>query len=244
MKVLKSLLLLVIGAAIGIAAIKYINPDLLSAMVSTEMKTDVTQADEEKPIYWVAPMNPDFKSDKPGKSPMGMDLIPVYANNSNGPDEGPGTIRISPDIVNNLGVRTTIVVRESLHTGIRTVGYVQYDEDKLIHVHPRVEGWVEKLYVKATGDPVKRGQPLYTLYSPNLVNAQEEYLIALQRKNERLIRAAEARLKSLEISSGFIRNLKKNRQVKQSVTFYAPRSGVIAMLNIREGFFVKPDTTM
>ncbi len=244
MKVLKSLLLLVIGAAIGIAAIKYINPDLLSTMVSTEMEAGISQADEEKPLYWVAPMNPDFKSDKPGKSPMGMDLIPVYANNSNGPDEGPGTIRISPDIVNNLGVRTTIVVRESLHTGIRTVGYVQYDEDKLIHVHPRVEGWVEKLYVKATGDPVKRGQPLYTLYSPNLVNAQEEYLIALQRKNERLIRAAEARLKSLEISSGFIRNLKKNRQVKQSVTFYAPRSGVIAMLNIREGFFVKPDTTM
>ncbi|MDQ7073293.1 MAG: efflux RND transporter periplasmic adaptor subunit [Gammaproteobacteria bacterium] len=245
MKVLKNLLLLVIGAVIGIAVIKYISPDLLSTMVSTEMGADVTQADKEKPLYWVAPMNPRFyKRDKPGKSPMGMDLIPVYADNSSGADEGPGTIRISPDIVNNLGVRTTTVVREPLQTGIKTVGYVQYDEDKLIHVHPRVEGWVEKLYVKASGDPVKRGQPLYTLYSPNLVNAQEEYLIALQRKNERLICAAEARLKSLEISAGFIRNLKKNRQVKQSVTFYAPRSGVIAMLNIREGFFVKPDTTM
>ncbi len=244
MKVLKGLLLLVLGAVIGIATIKYFMPDLISGKAATEMMADDMQTDEDAPLYWVAPMDPNFKTDKPGKSPMGMDLIAVYADNSNGPDAGPGTIRISPDIINNLGVRTTMVVRKSLHTGIKTVGYVQYDEDKLIHVHPRVEGWVERLYVKASGDPVKRGQPLYTLYSPNLVNAQEEYLIALQRKNDRLIKAAEARLKALAISSGFIRNLKKNRQVKQSVTFYAPRTGVIAMLNIREGFFVKPDVTL
>ena len=237
---MKSLLLLMIGGIIGIAVIKYIAPDLLTDSSSMISK----QADEEKPLYWVAPMNPDFKSDKPGKSPMGMDLIPVYADDSSGPDEGPGTIRISPDVVNNLGVRITEVVRKSLHSAVKTVGYVQYDEDRLVHVHPRVEGWVEKLYVKATGDPVKRGQALYTLYSPTLVNAQEEFLIAIQRKNERLINASEARLKALEISSGFIQNLKKNRQVKQSVTFYAPQSGVIAMLNIREGFFVKPGTSM
>jgi len=242
MKLIKNLLLLVVGIIIGITSIKYIYPEFLTA--SSSMTSESESADEDKPLYWVAPMNPDFKSDKPGTSPMGMELIPVYANDSSGPDEGPGTIRISPDVVNNLGVRITEVVLKSLHRGVETVGYVQYDEDQLVHVHPRVEGWVEKLYVKATGDPVKRGQALYTLYSPTLVNAQEEYLIALQRKNERLITAAEARLKALEISSGFIRNLKKNRKVKQSVTFYAPQAGVIAMLNIREGFFVKPGTSM
>jgi len=242
MKIIKSLLLLVIGAIVGIALIKTIAPNLLTG--SSAISSHSKQADEEEPLYWIAPMNPDFKSDKPGKSPMGMDLIPVYAEKSTGKDEGLGTIRISPDIVNNMGVRTTKVEYKPLNSTIKTVGYVQYDEDRLIHIHPRVEGWVEKLYVKASGDPVKRGQALYSLYSPTLVNAQEEYLIALQRKNERLIRAAQARLKALEMSSGFIHNLKKNRQVKQSVTFYAPQSGVIAMLNIRQGFFVKPDTSM
>ena len=239
MKLLKALILLVIGAVIGIALIKTIAPEFLTASSSMTSKSE--QDDEEKPLYWVAPMNPDFKSDQAGKSPMGMDLIPIYADKAT---EGPGTIRISPNVVNNLGVRITQVMRKPLDSKIKTVGYVQYDEDKLIHIHPRVEGWVEKLYVKASGDPVKRGQALYTLYSPTLVNAQEEYLIALQRKNERLVIAAEARLKALEISSGFIRNLKKNRQVKQSVTFYAPQSGVITMLNIRQGFFVKPSTSM
>jgi Cu(I)/Ag(I) efflux system membrane fusion protein len=239
MKILKSLLLLIIGAGIGIGSIHYFFPNSLSTS-----SISMGKMDEKAPLYWVAPMNPDFKRDKPGKSPMGMDLIPVYSDNSAETDEGQGAIRISPDVVNNLGVRVTQVIRQPLQTKIKTVGYVQYDEDKLIHVHPRVEGWVEKLYVKATGDPVKQGQALYTLYSPNLVNAQEELLIALQRKNERLIRAAQTRLKALDVSAWFITNLKKTRKVKQAVTFYAPQSGVMSMLNIREGFFVKPETSM
>jgi len=239
MKIIKILLLLLIGVMLGAILIEYVLPKLTNPLPS-----EGKQLDEAKPLYWVAPMNPDFKSDKPGKSPMGMDLIPVYADKSKGQNSGSGTVTISPDVVNNLGVRTTKVMRESLHSEIKTVGYVQYDEDKLVHVHPRVEGWIEKLYVKASGDPVKQGQALYTLYSPALVNAQEEYLIALKRKNERLIQAAEARLKALQLPSSIISNLKKNRQVKQSVTFYAPQSGVITQLNIREGFFIKPGTTM
>lgn len=239
MKIIKSVLLLLAGAVIGFGLIKYIAPELI-----TNSPVESKQPIEDKPLYWVAPMNPDFKSDKPGKSPMGMDLSPVYAEKSAGKDKGLGTVRISPNVVNNLGVRTTKVLRKPLHSEIKTVGYVQYDEDKLVHVHPRVEGWIEKLYVKAAGDPVKRGQPLYTIYSPALVNAQEEYLIALKRNNERLVQAAEDRLKALQLPMSAISNLKKNRQVMQSVTFYAPQSGVIAMLGIREGFFVKPGTSM
>lgn len=238
MKIIKSLLFLLTGVIIGVGLIKYIIPEL-SIATSVEHK----QSNQDNPLYWVAPMNPDFKSDKPGKSPMGMDLIPVYAETSANKDS-PGTIRISPDVVNNLGVRTTKVMRKPLHSEIKTVGYVQYDEDRLVHVHPRVEGWIEKLYVKAAGDPVKNGQPLYTIYSPELVNAQEEYLIALKRNNERLIQATEDRLKALQLPTNTISNLKKNKQVKQSVTFYAPQSGVIALLEIREGFYVKPETSM
>ena len=113
--------------------------------------------------------------------------------------------------MNNLGVRTALVERRSLHSVIQTVGYVKYDEDQLVHIHARVQGWIEKLYVKAAGDPVKKGQPLYELYSPELVNAQEELLLALDRKRQRLIKAAEDRLAALRVSRTEIKRLKKLR---------------------------------
>ena len=127
---------------------------------------------------------------------------------------------ISPDVVNNLGVRTAAAQLRSMHTAITTVGYVQYDEDQLIHIHPRVEGWIEKLHVKAAGNPVKEGQPLYDLYSPQLVNAQEELVLALNRNNSRLIQAAEDRLKALQIDNAVINQLKQDRKVHQTMTFF------------------------
>jgi Cu(I)/Ag(I) efflux system membrane fusion protein len=204
--------------------------------------TGETSEAERKPLYWVAPMDSDFRRDSPGKSPMGMDLVPVYADG--GSDAGPGTVRIAPEVVNNLGVRTAKVLRRPLYTEIRTVGYVQYDEDRLIHVHPRVEGWVEQLFVKAAGDPVARDQPLYALYSPQLVNAQEELLLALNRDNKRLVQAAEDRLRALQLPPGAIEDLKRDRVVKQTIVFRSPQNGVVVNLNIREGFFVMPSTTL
>ena len=206
--------------------------------------SDTVASAKKEPLYWVAPMDPNYRRDKPGKSPMGMDLIPVYDEGAKANDEGPGTISISPDVINNLGVRTGLVERKPLHSEIVTVGYVQYDEDKLIHIHPRVSGWVEKLHVKAAGDPVNIGEPLYALYSPELVNAQEELVLALNRKNTRLIQAAEDRLTALQIPEASIKTLKRTKKIQQTVTFYAPQSGVVDNLNIREGFFVKPGTTM
>ena len=196
-----------------------------------------------EPVYWVAPMDANYTREKPGKSPMGMDLIPVYADGGSENAEA-GTISISPEVVNNLGVRTVAAKYRKLKSKISTVGYVQYDEDLLVHIHPRVEGWVEKLHVKAAGDPVKKDQALYEIYSPALVNAQEELLLALDRKNQRLIKAAEDRLKALQLPERAIKNLKETRKVAQRITFYAPQSGVLDNLNIREGFFVKPGTTL
>jgi Cu(I)/Ag(I) efflux system membrane fusion protein len=212
--------------------------------LSGTSQTTKAISEEKKPIYWVAPMDANYKKDKPGKSPMGMDLVPVYDDGGKGPDEGPGTIRISPDVVNNLGVRTTIAKYKSLHFEINTVGYVAYNEDKLVHIHPRVQGWIEKLYVKAVGDPVKKNQPLYDIYSPELVNAQEELLLALDRKNKRLISAAENRLSALQLPKLAIEQLKKTKRVQQTITFYSPQNGVVENLKIREGFFVKPGTTL
>lgn len=197
----------------------------------------------DEPLYWVAPMNPDYTKDGPGKSPMGMDLVPVYASNV-AKSDSPGIVTISPDVVNNLGVRTATASLRTQHTEITTVGYVKYDEDQLVHIHPRVEGWIENLYVKAAGDPVQKGEPLYALYSPQLVNAQEELILALNRSNARLLQASQERLQALNIDKKVIEQLKKDRKVKQNVTFFAPQTGVVDNLNIREGFFVKPGTTL
>ncbi len=228
-----------LGSVITIAIYSQLSPS-----VDHNANTLATENAEPQAIYWVAPMDANYRRDKPGKSPMGMDLVPVYPDNNKAIDEGPGTIRISPDVINNLGVRLATVKLQALHTQIKTVGYVAYDEDKLVHLHPRVEGWIEKLYVKAVGDPVKKGQAIYDIYSPELVNAQEELLLALDRKNQRLIQAATNRLVALQLPRKAIDNLKKTGKVKQNITFYAPQNGVLENLYIREGFFVKPGTML
>jgi Cu(I)/Ag(I) efflux system membrane fusion protein len=228
---------MIIGGMLSFGAYSVLTP------AGNTQLTEATTA-EQKPMYWVAPMDANYRKDKPGKSPMGMDLVPVYDDGGKGPDEGPGTIRISSDVINNLGVRTSIASYKPLHTEINTVGYVTYDEDKLVHIHPRVEGWIEKLYVKAVGDPIKKNQPLYEIYSPELVNAQEELLLALGRKNSRLINAAQNRLAALQIPKSVIDKLKKTRKVQQNITFYSPQNGVVENLKIREGFFVKPGSTL
>lgn len=231
---------LIVAAVLG-SVLTFVGFAMFTGTTTTEVSSKPA---EKKPIYWVAPMDANYRRDKPGKSPMGMDLVPVYADGGSGNDSGAGTIKISPDVVNNLGVRVSRARYGTLQNKISTVGYVKYDEDELVHVHPRVQGWIEKLYVKAEGDPVVKGEPLYDIYSPELVNAQEEYLLALERNNQRLKRAAEDRLKALQLPIKAINQLKKFRKVKQNVTFYAPESGVIDNLNIREGFFVKPGKTL
>lgn len=199
-------------------------------------------ANDRKPLYWVAPMDPNYKRDKPGKSPMGMDLIPVYEEQ--GADDSPGTITINPDVINNLGVRTATVQRGKMTNTVQTVGYVQYDEDRLLHIHPRVEGWIEKLYVKAAGDPVAKGEPIYELYAPTLVNAQEELLLALKRNNPTLIQAAIERLAALQVPQSEIDRVRKTRRVSQTIKVSAQQTGVVDNLMVREGMFVKPGMSL
>ncbi len=244
-RLISVLALLVLGAAIGSFIAITFYPKLSDYFPSLKVvQNSASPTAEKKPLYWVAPMDPNYKSDKPGKSPMGMDLIPFYGDEGGGSEGGPGTVRISPDVVNNLGVRTAMAHLGSLRSEINTVGYVKYDEDYLEHIHPRVKGWIEKLYVKASGDPVKKGEPLYNLYSPELVNAQDELLMALERQKPRLIRAAENRLASLRVSASAVAQIKKSGEAKQTVIFYAPQDGVIDKLDVRQGFFVQPGSTI
>ena len=214
---------------------------LLSGYLSFEnpasADTMSERAGEEKEIlYWVAPMDPNYRRDKPGKSPMGMDLIPFYS----GADEGGSSVRISPVVVQNLGVRTSKAELTRLWRGIDTVGYVDYDESKVSHIHLRTEGWIETLAVESEGERVKKGDFLFDVYSPKLVNAQEELVTALSSGNQGLIRATKERLSALGISSSQINKLQKDKKVKQRISIYAPQDGVVSVLPVREGMFVKP----
>lgn len=196
-------------------------------------------APTRKILYWVAPMDPNFRRDEPGKSPMGMDLKPVYADEV---DAQPGVVSIDPTLVQNLGVRTGLAAQGSLARRIETVGYIGYDEDTVQHVHTRVDGWIEKLVTKASGDPVSKGQLLFELYSPALVNAQQEYLTAASSNNTMLRAASRDRLIALGLTEGEIARLDKERVAMQRVRVYAQQDGVIAHLGAREGIFVTPAT--
>ncbi|BAO45076.1 efflux RND transporter periplasmic adaptor subunit [Thiolapillus brandeum] len=194
-------------------------------------------ADGEKEIlYWVAPMDPNYRRDEPGKSPMGMDLIPVYA----GDEETGSDVTISAAVVQNLGVRTEAVQQGTLSRLIDTVGYIDYDESKVSHIHLRVSGWIENLSVKSAGEQVEKNQRLFNLYSPELVNAQEEFLRALNSGNKDLIDASRERLNALGISRSGIIQLEKRRKARQTVPIYAPQDGVVSELPVREGMYVQP----
>lgn len=196
-------------------------------------------SEEKKPLYWVAPMDKNYRRDQPGKSPMGMDLVPVYEEDGGADDN---SVRISPVVENNLGVKLATVSRDKLVMPIRTIGTVQLDESRITHVHSRVEGWIERLGVAATGDPVRKGQTLFELYSPALVSAQEEYLAAIRSGNRNLVRASETRLLALGISREQIRALAQRRKVEQTISVQAEKDGFVLALNVREGMFIKPAT--
>ncbi len=191
---------------------KYILSIALLVTVAPLLPAVVT-ADEAEVLYWVAPMDSNYRRDKPGKSPMGMDLIPVYAESA---DNGDGGISIAPEVVQNLGVRTAIAERSRLWRGIDTVGYVDYDESLVSHIHLRTEGWIENLVVQSEGERVSKGDRLFDLYSPDLVNAQEEFLQALKLDNKGMQQASKDRLAALGVSAGQIQALQKSRRVQQT----------------------------
>ncbi len=200
----------------------------------------IAAGDENEILYWVAPMDANYRRDKPGKSPMGMDLVPVYKDDN----AGSGTVSIAPQVVQNLGIRTALAERTRLWRGIDTVGYVDYDETRVSHIHLRTEGWVENLKVRSEGERVKRGDLLFALYSPELVNAQEEFVTALSSGNKGLIRASKERLAALGISASQINTLQTSKKVLHRISVFAPQDGVVSSLAVREGMFVKPAMTI
>ncbi|HAS6231662.1 TPA: efflux RND transporter periplasmic adaptor subunit [Vibrio vulnificus] len=225
---------LLIGAALGFTANQYFNGHDMSAMAATDIKAS------NEPLYWVAPMDPNYKRDKPGKSPMGMDLIPVYADDLAGANDKPGTVKIDPSVENNLGVKTAAVELAKLSPRIETVGYIAFDESQLWQTNVRVSGWVEKLYINAVGEQVKKGEVLFTLYSPELVKAQEELLNAKRTGRDGLVKGATERLLSLGVDREQINQVIRRGKASQTIEIKALANGVIASLNIREGGYLSP----
>lgn len=200
-------------------------------------------AAERQPVKYRHPMNPTIFSDTPAKDDMGMDYIPVYADGDDGASAGPG-FTIAPEVVNNLGVRTAAVERGDLTRRIETVGYVDYDERALSHVHLRASGWVENLKVRTLGARVRRGDLLLEVYAPDLTNAQEEYLQSLRGGISQLKVSARDRLLALGVPESQIQQIEKDGRVRQLTAVYARQDGIISALNIREGMYVTPEVEL
>jgi Cu(I)/Ag(I) efflux system membrane fusion protein/cobalt-zinc-cadmium efflux system membrane fusion protein len=202
--------------------------------------------------YWAAPMDPTYIRNEPGQSPMGMDLVPVYEDEG-GEKDPTSTIRIDPVTVQNMGVRLGTATRKSLTKYIRTVGTVTYNETRLYIANSKFNGWIEKLYVNFVGEPVQKGQPLFEIYSPEVLTAQQEYLLAYsQFKNQgqnastsaknaakRMVTASRNRLLYWDLDESHIKKLERTGEIQKTVTVYSPASGVVIKKNAFQGHYVK-----
>ncbi len=204
----------------------------------------------KKVLYWHDPMVPNQKFDKPGKSPfMDMELEPVYANenaNENAAESGDtGTVSISPRLQQNLGVRTAEVITGSLAPSFEAVGNVDYNERDLALVQARSNGFIEKLYVRAALDPVRKGQALAEIYVPDWVAAQEEFLsvqrmamTGQEKMMETLRDGARQRMRLAGMNEEQIRQMETSGKVQTRTTITAPTGGVVSELMAREGMTV------
>lgn len=200
---------------------------------------DKAPAQEREILYWQAPMDPSYRRDEPGKSPMGMDLVPVYADEA-GSGDG---VMIDPALRNSLGVRTEPATIRPLWRRVEATGYVGFDETRISHINLRTQGWIVRLLVNAEGERVKKGDLLFEVYSPELVNAQKEFLQAHQRNDSRLMAGATEKLRALGMIPAEIEALRRSGQASENIKVVAPRDGIVTELMAREGMYVQPNTT-
>jgi Cu(I)/Ag(I) efflux system membrane fusion protein/cobalt-zinc-cadmium efflux system membrane fusion protein len=194
---------------------------------------------DRKILYWRAPLDPTYISDKPGKSPMGMDLVPVYEDAQ---PMGTG-VRVDPSFLQNFAVRTEVVETGSIPVEIRTVGILAHNPDGLYSINTKFGGWIEKSYFNNAGQHVHRGDLLFEIYSPDLVTTQQEYLAAVEyveklsgakaypdaaERARALLEAARERLRYWDISDEQIQELETTRKPHRTLKIYSPATGVLA----------------
>lgn len=220
----------------------------------------VELATEKKPagpkiLYYVDPMNPSNKSDKPGKAPCGMDMEPVYDETPNPESLPPGTVKLSPEKQQLIGVKFGEVAEIPLSKTIRAVGRATYDETRIHHIHTRFAGWVDNIYVDFVGKFVKKGQPLFSIYSPELVATQQELLVAkksaeILKKSEfaglgsetlSLYDSAVEKLKLFQISDQEIKQIERHGKPIRSLTLNSHIDGFVIARNVFAGHQVGPE---
>jgi len=216
-------------------------------------------ADEGKPkekevLFWRNPMNPAITSPVFMKDDMGMDYIPVYADGGGGGDEPAGTVSIDPVTVQNIGVRTAVAKAQELSRALNGLGRVDFNEERLARLHPKTSGWIEDLRIDETGTRVNKGTILLGIYSPELVAAQQEYLVAMnnwesvrnsnasQMKNSAkiILDSARERLQLFDVPAHQIKELEKTRKIKKQLHIHSPFEGRVMHIGAREGQYVTP----
>jgi Cu(I)/Ag(I) efflux system membrane fusion protein len=191
-------------------------------------------------------MHPQIVKDEPGTCPIcGMDLVEKLLDPMTGKHP---EVALSSAVVQSMAVRTAAVERGTLWKYIRTVGRVEYDETRIAHIHPRATGWIEGLKLRAEGEPVKRGQELAQLYSPDILSAQVDFLLALTPQPEGVaqVKADKARnlLRLLDVPNAIIREIERSGETRNTVPILSPIDGVVIQMVAREGMYVNRDSEM
>ncbi len=218
--------------------------------------TTVQKEPVRKILYYRNAMGLPDTSPEPKKDQMGMDYIPVYEGGEEPGSAASTVLNISIEKVQKLGVKTEQATLRSLDKTVRAVGRVEVNERQIHNIAPKFEGWIEKLHVKTTGEPVKKGEALFDVYSPELVSAQREYVVAMQgvaalkdadgntrQSMQQLAEASLQRLKNWDISEQQVQDLVKTDVIKRSLTFHAfhtPENGIVLEKKAFEGMRFMP----
>ena len=224
---------------------------LITATIDTSWSAE--SGHKGKPLFYRNPMNPAITSPVPAKDDMGMDYIPVYPDKDRA--AGPaGTVKIDPVMVQKMGVRTGMAMERNMSRLITTPARVAFNEESLTMVHSKFNGWAEQVMINKTGEHVNKGQTLLTIYSPELVSTQEEYLLALANARvlaksslkeiredaKRLVRATRKRLTYFDIPEKVIRQLEKSGEVKRDLPIDSPFTGTVIDIGVEAGHFITP----
>jgi RND family efflux transporter MFP subunit len=217
---------------------------------------DQPKPGEPKILYYQDAMNPSYHSDKPGIAPDGMKLVPVYASEAPAAALPPGGVEISPARQQLMGVATAKAEYRALDQTIRSVGQVAMDETRLVHVHVKTSGWIQKVFANYTWQQVKQGDPLFTYYSPDLLAMEQEYLLALRARDSlarssfpevamagaSLLEAARRRLELWDLTEGEIHELELSGKPTHDITIYAPATGYVVDRKAFPNQYVSPET--
>ena len=213
---------------------------------------------QRKILFYRNSMNPSVTSPVPAKDTMGMDYVPVYAEGEATTDEPAGSVKIDAVTVQNMGVRTAIAKKSVLSHIVRAVGRVAYDEERIVRLHPKTEGWIETLRVDKTGERVRKNDDLLSIYSPQLVATQQEYVLALnglkvlqnspiediRRGAEDMVKSSRERLKLLDVPEHQLHDLTDSHTIKKGLHIHTPADGIVINIGAREGQYVTPETEL